>query len=1519
MSFFTKIGCCLLLLFASLHSRGQVAGFTATPTSNCVPLLVQFTNTSTGATNFVWNFGNGSPNITTTSVATTVSATYSVGGTYTVTLTASNGTTTNTYTQQFVFYDTSVVDFSGTPLTGCAPLGVQFTPTVLTGAAISSYSWVFGGGGNSSASNPFFVFPNQGNFNVSLQATNIGGCVSHRLKSNYVLVYAHPQASFTASTNVICSAGGSAIFTNTSTGGLSPYTLAWSFGDGGVGSTSPIPHTYLVFGNYNVKLVITDVNGCHDTAQQLVQVIDLTADFTAPASVCANEVFTASDLSLPAAQACDWNWGDGFTSTGTTATHAYSTAGTFSIRMIAHSGNCVDTVFKSIIVNPAPTVDFAASPFPPCEAPFTLHFTPIVTGAGSYAWNFGDGTSISPQSAPSHTYAANGYYDVSLSVTSPSGCVTTLVKPQYIKLYPFLLSITVDSTSICVPQAVHFSYLAQSQNFPLLNTVGYPYPITSWQWDFGDGATSTLQNPVHTYSVFGTYTVTLTATSVNGCVKTAIFILHAGTPPSGNFGAIPTSTCNHRQVQFTDSSLHATNWYWDFGDQLNSNIQNPVHIYNNPGVYTVVLDVDYNGCHEKVIRPNYIQVGYPGAAATIQYSCNPPNSVHFTNLTTHFNGIKWYFGDGDSSSVLSPTHAYPAAGGYNAMLVAWNDTTGCRDTAFLSINIVQMAISFTVSDTAVCKDMPITFSATTTGGIVQELDWHVGTNNLFYALSTVTLLMNTAGVIPATLSVRDEHNCIFTLTKNIIVSWPYVAFSASQSALCIGQPVTFTDLTPIIPGTSTSVRHWDFGDGVQINAPNTVITHQYAAVGIYNVKLVETTNLNCTDSVTQFSLVNIQKPLASFVANNVVACPNKLIQFTSTSQGQGLNCQWDFGDGGTGTGALATHAYSSNGTYTVTLIVTDNIGCKDTMVQTNYISIIAKPVASFTVSDTVKICPPLFANFTNTTTGATAYLWVFGNSNSSTLTNPSNVYQSGIYTPTLIAYNAAGCPDTFVGPTIHVLGYNGVVTYTPLTGCGPLTVHFTTHEHNVPTFIYNFKDGSPNYATSDTFATHTYTTPGAYVPQVTLTDGLGCSSVSLGLDTIKVDGIVSGFKSVPYPLCFNGSVTFTDTSHALYSNINTRLWIFQNGNTATTTVATQTYSSPGTYNVTLVHTTNLGCRDTLHSSITIFPLPIIQAGPDTMICASDSVHLQATGAVSYVWSPAAALSCTACTNPYGFPSTATIFKVIGTDANGCKNSDSVSITVKSKTTSSVGPGGEICEGDTLHLHVYGNALQHYIWLPSKGLDNNLSANPIARPDSSVNYVVIAIEGRCVPDTNYVQVIVHPRPHVNLGPDRTILAGETVQLNAQGNNVVTYAWTPEEGLSCNNCQDPEATPKHTITYMVRALAEHGCNDSDDITITVICKASQLYVPNSFTPNGDGQNDLFLPRGKGIRIIKLFRIYDRWGELIFEQKDIDVNDFSRGWDGTRNGKPLPSDVFVYMIDGICDIGEEFHWQGDITLIR
>jgi gliding motility-associated-like protein len=183
----------------------------------------------------------------------------------------------------------------------------------------------------------------------------------------------------------------------------------------------------------------------------------------------------------------------------------------------------------------------------------------------------------------------------------------------------------------------------------------------------------------------------------------------------------------------------------------------------------------------------------------------------------------------------------------------------------------------------------------------------------------------------------------------------------------------------------------------------------------------------------------------------------------------------------------------------------------------------------------------------------------------------------------------------------------------------------------------------------------------------------------------------------------------------------------------------------------------------------------------------------------------------------------------------------------------------------------------------------------------------------------VNVVVWPLPFVDAGPDQRLLAGSVAQLSASGNLIDKLLWTPGNTISCDTCPAPLASMTVTTTYIIRASTIHGCLNYDTVIIHLYCDNSQLFIPNSFTPNGNGENDVFYPRGKGVSIIKSFRIYNRWGEMMFERSGIQLNDAGNAWDGTFNGGAPRADVYVWVIDALCDTGEPLFLKGDVTIIR
>lgn len=1409
------------------------ANFTSDITSGCSPILVQFSDISTGSpVSWSWNLGNG-----TTSTLQNPSTTYLTPGAYNVTLTvtdASNNTNTKTVTAYINAIATPTVNFTASDtIPQCAPKTVQFTDlSVLGSSGTGTYFWDFGDGFTSAIQNPTHTYSSPGTYHVTLSVTNSANCTKIVTKNNYITIVNKPTADFTAANTASCTLPLTVSFNNTSSGGATSYL--WNFGNGNTSLSTAPSNTYTALGSYTVTLIASN-GACSDTAVKpaFVNIGSLTASFTqSAASTCTGNNVTFTNTSQPGPGVSTWYFGDGGSSVNTNATHAYSSQGTYTVMLVVNFNNCSDTAYGTVTVNQGPTPQFTSNAQMSCSVPFTVNFTNTSVGGVSYVWDFGDGSPTSTATSPSHTYTSFGDYTVTLTATGANGCSNTIIMNDYIQVYQGAMTISANPSSGCAPATISFS-----------TSLTPNVPVTNYTWNFGDGsgnmAGSATMN--HTYSTAGSYTVSVTYTVAQGCTFTGTPVtVNIGVLPTAGFTGAPLTICPQDTVDFTNTSTGppGTTYTWYFGDgsQETTTGTNPVsHIYNAHGNYSVTLVASNNGCNDTLIISNYVIVNYPAADYAPVYNCTNKLQVTFNNLSTGTNATSltyvWNFGDGSPTvTTQSPTHTFPAYGSYTVMLTATDAVTGCISEEDKLITLYDINPSFTANDTDICKGETVSFTAqinpVTNGVYVTHYDWYFGDGGTaLNSSSTTSHTYTTNGNYTVTLVTTDAKGCKDTMTRTnyISVFGPTANFTGAPLSGCVPLLVNFTDQSNNGGNTITNYT-WRFGDGTSNTLNQSNVSHTYTANGVYSVTLAVTDNIGCKDSLTIPNYITAVKPMAAFTVPDTFACPNTAVPFTNTSTGNSLTYAWAFGDGGTSTVASPTHTYAAVGTYTVRLIVTDNITCKDTVTKTIHVTGIN---LSFTVSDTFTNCPPLTVTFNNTSTGAGNIVWTFGNGNSSSSQNPTTIYTTpGTYIVKLVAQNGIGCIDSLTR-TIVVLGPTGTFSYTPQNGCAPLTVNFTSVATNTQAYIWDMDNGVTQTTSASTYS-YTYTQPGRYIPRVILSDGVSCQIPVQGLDTVVVDKIDADFTFTPTTICQNGTVQFYDTVLSAYNPVSTRSWTFGDGDTSTTHNPTHYYSAPGTYNVTLIIGTTQGCKDTITKSITILPAPNVTAPTPPSLCQGQTLtaQLQASGASSYVWSPAGGLSCTACSNPVASPSVTTTYSVIGTGTNGCQDTAQVTVTVNPLPNVTTGPSPGICSGASVQITATGAT--SYIWTPSTGLSCTNCQSPNASPTATTTYHVTGTDANGCYDTASVTVNVNAIPNVTAGPSDTICAGAAVPLQAGGGQ--SYSWSPSTGLSCTNCANPTATPSVTTTYIVTGTNAANCSDTGTVTITVNPLPSVSAGPN-----------------------------------------------------------------------------------------
>ncbi len=1591
-------GLMLFLFFAigANNVRAQLsAGFSANHTEGCSPLVVQFKDESAGNPNsWYWDLGNG-----TVSFLKDPAATYFNPGRYTIKLVVSNGTQSDSLVkvQYIVVHESPTIQFTSSDTAGCFPLTIQFTDGSSPGdGIINSWLWDFGDGDTSALQNPSHTYSSQGNYNVSLQVRNDRGCVQSLTRLNYIKLNNGVKASFSVGTASNCKPPTPVTFSNASTG-TGNLSYQWLFGDGGSSNLANPTHTYSNAGTYTVKLIVKNNTGCSDSMilPNAIVVGTVQAGFNVPSTVCAGVSLPLFNTSTPAPGSSFWDFGDGTFSQDLSPSKIYSVAGTYSIKLVANFGACRDSVMQAIQVLPKPVSSFLSSPTGSCQPPLTVNFQQTTSGAVSYKWYFGDGDSSVVQN-PSHLYLSYGSFDVMLITTNAAGCSDTLRKAAAVQILRPRVEFLQLPQQGCIPY--HFT--------PSISVLTHD-SVVQYQWDFGDGTLSNDALPLHTYTVAGIYTIKLIYKTAGGCTDSVIATqaITVGEKPRAGFSATPRFACAFQNIRFRDESNGppVDRWLWEFGDGGTSAIQHPGHIYQDTGWFNVRLVVWSNGCQDTLFLPRYINIKAPIARFTDSADCRQKFDRWFRDQSIGATEWFWDFGDGSHSTIQNPSHHYQTTGNFLVTLTVRNDT--CEHSFTKQVRVISETAQFSVSDSVICKGTSVRFiPGATQGSATVSYQWNFG-DGLSGTGSSPSHVYTKAGVYTVSLVITDQNGCSDTLIRPLLIRvyGPTANFAADIASVCRLTPVSFSDSSLTDGSHSLRTWIWNYGDGISDALTSPPFGHTYASAGLFTVSLTVVDDFGCRDTRSKPAYLLISQPVAGFSSPDTLSCVSKNIRFINQAAGNGpLTYRWEFGNGTVSTAFQPVIAYPAEGDYSIRLMVTDRLGCQDSLTKVAYVHI-RNPRSFFVVSDSVATCPPLVVNFTNQSQNYIRHEWDFGDGTRSTVANPVHFYTyPGVYKARLTVTSPGGCTDTLTR-TILVRGPQGNFRYTQLTGCEPTDIRFTGSTKDTVSFIWDFGDGTVTQ-TGDSAITHRYTRRGTYLPKMILKDPQGCQVSIAGRDTIRIYGVDARFGISQQTLCDSGLVQFVDSSlsndlitayqwdfgdgtissqknpahfyhqtgqYVVRLRVTTRMgcsnqvssaipiritrtpvvalqstdpacvpatarfeativqsdtnrlsWSWDFGNGLSSTLQTPlpvSYSTAGTYPVRLIGRNNFGCADTVLHDFTAWPLPAIDAGADRWICKESVTDLAATGAISYAWSPDTYLSCVNCPSPKAAPPVNTVYYVLGKNIHGCEATDSVLIRVQQPFKIQVEKGDTLCRGESIRLKVSG--ADQYTWSPPAGLDNRKSATPRANPSQSVLYSVIGYDNQgCFADTGFVPVVVYPVPEVQAGEDKTITVGSQVQLLARiSQDVTDLRWTPSVSLSCVGCAQPVAAPRQTTTYTVEVKNEGGCTAKDEVTVFVFCEGSNLFVPNTFSPNGDGHNDVFYPRGKGLFVVRHLRVFNRWGEVVFEQDNFRANDASKGWTGEYNGKKASQDVYVYTIEVVCENQVVMKYSGNVALIR
>ena len=1149
-------------------------------------------------------------------------------------------------------------------------------------------------------------------------------------------------------------------------------------------------------------------------------------------------------------------------------------AGTY--RDTIHFAAGCDSLVRRVTVTMHPKPSIGKDTTVCLAGPYLLNATS--TGAVSYLWQDGSTSSTFSVNAP-------GLYWVSVNFGTCSARDSI-----YISGSPAPLSIVTD-TSICfgssytlawgISVRVAGSYRDSIRNYRgcdslirIVNLTIKPRPVLGNDTSIAICSNSTY-NLGSVYSTTGFTTIwtiggipvanpasvnspgvyRLIASNNNGCADTALLTLTVSPKPVlGN--DVSAGVC--QGDVFNLNNLYTTNGLVSSWTINNVMVSNPAAV-NISGVYQLIAANSF-GCTDTALVTLTVNTRLSLGNDTSISICSG-NAVNLTGIYNTANLTNaWTI---NNAVVINP--AAVSVGGIYRLIAS--NTSGCADTALVTVSFNSKPSLGNDTAVSICQATPFNLgNLYNTGGLVNS--WTI--NNLMVGSpSSVTV----SGLYR--LIAGNNSGCADTAIVTLTVNPKPSLGNDTSISICSGNPVNLSG----IYNTANLTNAWTI---------NNVLVSNSAAVttgGIYRLIAANTTG--CTDSALVTISFNPKPLLGNDTAVSI--CQGNSFNLTTVYTTAALTSSWTLNN----VSVNNPSAITAPGTYR--LIAINNFNCADTAIVT--LSFILKPAIG---NDTaVSVCQG--NTFTLTGIYSTANLtanWTFNNT---TVSNPLAVLAPGAYR--LIVTNAAGCKDTaFVTLTANTK---------PAIGKDTAIVICQGRSANL-TLLYNATGLTANWTRNGQAITNQSAVTVAGIYRVTVITAQGCADTALV--TVAVSPKPNLGNDTSINICQGGSLNLT----GIYNTT---------GNSNSWTKAGVSVSNPASVSATgvyqLITSSAFGCSDTVQISLATITNPLVVTNNPAAICLSSTVNLtnaaittgSAAGLVFTYWSDAAG------TVAYNTPTAAAggVYYIKGTNATGCAAIKPVTVIYYPLPLVKAGADFAICYKDsaTLNASVTNiTAPVTYLWGPvaTGGISNPTSAATIIKPAATQQYILTVKDGYgCnynVKDT--VVVTMRPPVPVFAGNDTIAAIGVPHQLMATGG--INYSWSPGSLLNNPFSANPLATLFAEITLFtvtVRDIA--GCVGYDTVKVKAY-QGNAYYVANAFSPNGDGLNDFFRPVPVGIEVTEAFRIFNRYGQVVFETSQL-----MNGWDGTYKGIPQAVGNFVWILKGRGRNGKLIEMKGNVMLVR
>jgi gliding motility-associated-like protein len=1445
----------VFFLIPGIHIFGQLsAEFGIIYDSQCPPGKLNFVNKSTGFSQCKWIFGNGNSS---ESILDTLNQVYPNSGKYNVTLTVSDGVNEATVTKMITIFKEPKAKFITNYTKGCIPLQVAYTQASDTGdAGIMEYYWDFRNGVVIMDENPVITYSNIGEYSVLLRVTDANGCINFIEKEDYIKTYLQPKVGFTTIPAYACSVPATFQLTNKTQSNLD-VDYKWTFGNG-QSSNSVNPNvTYTNKGNFTIKLEASNNYSCYGYANKTVAIEEA--------------INNSFDL----------------------------------YNFLGNSINEGDTI---------------------CSG---LYYAKNTTGVSGLSYWYVNGYNIyNDDDSITLPLTKTGWNTIRLNPKVSGGCITGAEKKIYIN--------NIDAD---------FEISETNCHFPLtVNYTNRTKNATDFYWQLAQGNFSTEENPqiiisdiysANDYFVDGKiyyYDNTLYVKNKTGCVDSAkarLIFEH----PRATLDADINQGCIPLKVTFSDSSgydLTEVSKKWLFGDGGSSvnHVESLEYIYNKSGDFEAQLILENEkGCKDT----SKAFLIFTGKKLNPDFDFSPKracynDSISFIDKTGQSDLID-YWSYSSSANLYSVCEKEPDPTlALNAKTTGYHDINlqvtynGCHsDTTYTDALYIRGPIA-TYYTLMTCENpKKVDFIHDLDMASSWLWDFNDGNTDNTSKNPSHTYISNGDYHVKLT-TYNDTTTCVHEFEDVIKVREIHASLNM-DTIQC-----AFNTFLADASGSFGYIDDcylegfiWDFGDAMPPRRDyRNSIYYYYSKKGIYTLSLVAKDINGCTDTVSK--RIHVFRPEPEFTIDSSSGCaPSLTVTFKNISTDTTIkDFYWNFGDGSSKYNIDSVqHTYTSNhdGYFIPQLVAYDSFGCHD--VETKTIEMY-KPVAYFDCNDQT-ICRGTKLVFNTSYTAPDSSYWQFGNGPFEKQQNSYVFNETGTFNVVHKVFKD-NCTDSVSRENyISVEAASAKIQASDTVAeCYPQTILFT-HINEEDEVIegqwdFDFKGyTSPGYTDSAYFS---FSLPGIYHPELYIKTRNGCTDTQ-SLQITVMGPYAEYAVSDKYP-CKDQPITFEMT---VEQDVYKQLWDFGDGLASIEKSPTYQYTAIDTFIASLTISDINGCTppaiyDTIYMKkvISQFSFP----DNDTLFCVNELINPanHSIGASQCIWK-LENLNVSDLFEPKNItsdiPGQLSLSLEIYDDENCSDTSRQQIIVFPFPSVVAYGPDS-ICRSiEAAGLTVETDSSCSVIWSPEYCIDNIYSMAPNATPETSTNFIVTVTDTIGCINKDSVQVYVHQFPELLKFPeaDTTVLIGQSLTLYAQSDYMSEFYWD-EAGKTSNNYYDTiQITPTENAVYRVNI--KDFCFENEEEFVVNVREIYTIDLPDIFTPNGDGVNDKIYVKGGGIKELLEFKIFNRYGNLVYNSGDL-----TEGWDGYYRGKLQNSDVYTYYVKVLTYQDEIVNKSGSFNLV-